>query len=158
MSLNRNVKTRNATKNGKRQKYLIRHRTGSLESAAVVWAILERISGFHPSLAMIDPRYLNFSTDSFASPGISVTINEHSTESISAQKHLVITIDKTLTWEQQIDSVCRNVSRKLALTKLLSKYVSQNSLKQYYNSYVLPVFDFGYVVWGNTEASAWPSG
>ena len=34
--------------------------------------------------------------------------------------------------------------------KLLSKYVNQNSLKQYYNSYVLPVFDFGCVVWGNT--------
>ena len=33
--------------------------------------------------------------------------------------------------------------------KLLSKYVNQNSLKQYYNSYVLPVFDFGRVVCGN---------
>ena len=33
---------------------------------------------------------------------------------------------------------------------LLSKYVNQNSLKQYYNPYVLPVFDFGCIVWGNT--------
>ena len=33
--------------------------------------------------------------------------------------------------------------------KLLSKYVNQNSSKQYYNSYVLSVFDFGCVVWGN---------
>ena len=30
------------------------------------------------------------------------------------------------------------------------KYVNQNSVKQYYNSFVLPVFDFGCVVWGNT--------
>ena len=65
-------------------------------------------------------------------------------ESVSAQKHLGITIDKNLTWEQQIDLVCRDISRKLL------KYVNQNSLKQYYNSYVLPVFDFGCVVWGNT--------
>ena len=36
----------------------------SLESAAVVWAILERISGFDPSLEMIAPRYLKFSTSS----------------------------------------------------------------------------------------------
>ena len=84
-----------------------------------------------------------------ANEGISVTINEHSIESVSAQKHLGITIDKHLTWEQQIDLVCRNVSRKLTFIKLLSKYVNQNSLKQYYNSYVLPVFDFGCVVWGN---------
>ena len=81
-----------------------------------------------------------------ANEGISVTIKEHSIESVSAQKHLGITIGKNLTWEQQIDWVCRNVSRKLTLMKLLSKYVSQNSFKQYYNSYVLPVFDFGCVV------------
>ena len=85
-----------------------------------------------------------------ANEGISVTINEHSIVSVSAQKHLGITIDKNLTWEQQIDLFCRNVSRKLTLMKLLSKYVNHNSLKQYYNSYVLPVFDFGCVVWGNT--------
>ena len=76
-----------------------------------------------------------------ANEGISVTINEHSIESVSTQKHLGITIDKTLTLVQQIDLVCRNVSRKLTLMKLLSKYVNQNSLKQYYNSYVLPGFD-----------------
>ena len=34
--------------------------------------------------------------------------------------------------------------------KLLSKYVNQNSVKQYYISYVLPVFDFVCVVWSNT--------
>ena len=49
------------------------------------------------------------------------TINEHSIESVSAQKHLGITIDKKLIWEKQIDLVCRNVSRKLTLMKLLSK-------------------------------------
>ena len=87
--------------------------------------------------------------------GISVTINEHRIESVSAQKHLGKTIDINLTWEQQIDLVCRNVSRKLTLMKLLSKYVNQNSLKQYYNSYVLPVFDFGCVVWLILQMLTW---
>ena len=82
-----------------------------------------------------------------ANEGISVTINEHSTESVSAQKHLGITIDKSLTWEQQIYLVCRSVSRKLTLMKVLSKYVNQNSLKQYHNS-CSPRIDFGCVVWG----------
>ena len=81
-----------------------------------------------------------------ANESISVTINEHSIESVNAQKHLGITIDKHLTWEQQIDLACQNVSGKRTLLKLLSKYVNQNSLKQNYNSYVLPVFDVGYVV------------
>ena len=63
---------------------------------------------------------------------------------------MAITIDRNWTWEQHIDLGCQNVSCKLTLMKLLSKYDNQNSLKQYYNSYVLPVFGFGYVVWGNT--------
>ena len=75
-------------------------------------------------------------------------INEHITEAVNAQKHLGITIDKKFTWELQIDLVCHNVSRKHM--KLLSKYFIQNSLKQYYSSCVLPVFDFGCVVRGNT--------
>ena len=57
--------------------------------------------------------------------GISVTINQQSIESVSAQKRLGITIDKNLTWEQHIDLVCRNASHKLTLTKLLSKYVNK---------------------------------
>ena len=83
------------------------------------------------------------STNEGISDGLSI-------ESVNAQKHLGITIDKHLTWEQQIHLVCQNVGRKLTRMKLLLKYVIQNSLKQYYNPYVLIVFDFGCVVWGNT--------
>ena len=41
-----------------------------------------------------------------ANEGNSMTINEHSIESVSALKHLGITNDKNLMWEQQIDLVC----------------------------------------------------
>ena len=44
--------------------FLSLHMIFSLERAAVVWAILERISGFDPSLEMIAPRYLKFSISS----------------------------------------------------------------------------------------------
>ena len=44
--------------------FLSHHMIFSLEKAAVVWAILERISGFDTSLEMIAPRYLKFSTAS----------------------------------------------------------------------------------------------
>ena len=44
--------------------YLSLHMIFSLERAAVVWAILERISGFDPSFENIAPRYLKFSTSS----------------------------------------------------------------------------------------------
>ena len=68
-----------------------------------------------------------------ANRSISVSIHEHTNESVSSQMHLRVTIDKNLTREKQIGLVCKNASRKITLMKLLSKYVDQTSLKQYYN-------------------------
>ena len=56
-----------------------------------------------------------------ANESISITINEHSIESVNTHKHLGITVENKLTWEQHTDLVCQNVSRKLTLMKLLSK-------------------------------------
>ena len=56
----------------------------SLERAAVVWAILERISGFDLSLEMIAPRYLKFSTSSSLWPFIS------SPEPLGSQGELIV--------------------------------------------------------------------
>ena len=79
-------------------------------------------------------------------------INNIEIKSINAQKHLGITIDSTMSWDQQISVVCLNVSRKITIMKLLSKYVDQESLKQYYNSYILPILDYGCIVWGQTSS------
>ena len=55
---------------------------------------------------------------------------------VENQKLLGVIIDKTLSWDNQIDAVCLNVTRRIALMKLLSKYLDQSHLNQYYNSYV----------------------
>ena len=57
---------------------------------------------------------------------------------------VIITSKTPKEFEKQIDLICQNVSCKLTLMTLLSKYVNQNSLKQ---------FDFGCVVLGNTTNS-----
>ena len=54
--------------------FLTLHTILSLERAAVVWAILERILGFDPSLEMIAPRYLKFSTSSSLWPFILISL------------------------------------------------------------------------------------
>ena len=54
--------------------FLSLHMIFSLERAVVVWAILERISGFDPSLEMIVPMYLEFSTSSSLWPFILISL------------------------------------------------------------------------------------
>ena len=78
---------------------------------------------------------------------ISIIIDNEQIQTVEFQKLLGVIIDRTLSWDKQIDSVCLNITRRLTLLKLLSKYVDQLSLKQYYNSYILPIFDYGCMIW-----------
>lgn len=86
----------------------------------------------------------------YCNEALHISLSDHNIASVEQQKLLGIIIDKNLTWEQQVNAACQNISRKLTLMKLLSKYVNRESLKQFYNSYVLPIFDYGCVVWGQT--------
>ena len=71
---------------------------------------------------------------------VDVYLEGHCVQHIETQKLLGIIIDKNLSWNKQIDSVCLNTTRQITLLKQLSKYVNKNSLKQHYNSYILPFF------------------
>ena len=80
------------------------------------------------------------------------TDNEHIRE---VDNHTVIgvIIYKTLSWDKQIDAVCLNITRRITLMKLLSKYVDASSLNQYYSSYILPIFYYGCMFWGRCTAA-----
>ena len=81
------------------------------------------------------------------SESIQIYVDNELIRDVENRKLLVITIDKHLTWDQQIDIVSLNINRRITLLKLLSKYVGKQSLNQYYNSYILPIFDFGCMIW-----------
>lgn len=84
---------------------------------------------------------------------IEIILESTSIQHVESQKLLGIIIDKTLSWDKQVDSVCLNITRRITLLKHLSKYVNQNSLKQYYNAYILPVFDYGCIIWSRGTAA-----
>ena len=64
-----------------------------------------------------------------------------------------VVIDQTLCWENQVDIVALNITRRITLLKLLSKYDGKDSLNQYFNSYILPIFDNGCWIWGGNTAA-----
>ena len=80
---------------------------------------------------------------------VHVYLDEDIIKEVNHEKLLGIIIDRNLTWDKQIDAVCLNVTRRITLLKLLSKYVNKSGLKQYYNSYSLPVLDYGCLIWGH---------
>ena len=48
---------------------------------------------------------------------------------VDTQKLLGLTLDSTLSWDEQISVVCLNLTRRISLLKQLSKYVNMESLK-----------------------------
>ena len=62
-------------------------------------------------------------------------------------------MDKNLIWDSQIDMVCLNITRRITLMNQLSKYINKDSLKQYYNSYILPIFDYGCLIWSRCSVT-----
>ena len=89
-----------------------------------------------PSMSIGSRQNVSNSDDLFS------IIDDDDISNVGNQKLLGIIIDKTLSWDKQIDSVCLNMTRRITLLKLLSKYVDMANLKCYYNSYILPFFLF----------------
>ena len=58
-----------------------------------------------------------------------IIIDNEDISNVGNQNLLGIIIDKTLSWDKQIDSVCLNITRRITLLKLLSKYVDMPNLK-----------------------------
>ena len=82
---------------------------------------------------------------------LEIFLEDELIKQVDTQKLLGIIIDKTLDWNEQISAVCLNLTRRISLLKQLSKYVHTDSLKLYYNSYILPIFDYGCIIWSRTS-------
>ena len=79
---------------------------------------------------------------------IKLYIENHVNLGTEQQTLLGVIIDKNLSWDKQIDAVCLNVTRRIILLKMLSKYIDQANMKLYNNSYILPILDYCCLIWG----------
>ena len=74
-------------------------------------------------------------------------------EKVSKQKLLGIFIDENLTWTPHIDYLCTLIWSKISLLKQLSSYVPKHIQKIFYQSYILPLIDYGCNTWSATTSS-----
>lgn len=84
---------------------------------------------------------------------LNIKIDNNQITSTRSQKLLGLHIDDTLTWSTHIDHLCSAISSKISLLRQLSSYVSVDIQKKYYQGYILPLMDYGSVVWGTTSAA-----
>ena len=77
----------------------------------------------------------------------------HTIDKVSTQRLLSIFIDDHLSWTSHIDHLCSTLTSKISLLRQNSAYVPQDVQKLYYQSYIVPLLDYGCNTWGTTSGS-----
>jgi len=82
-----------------------------------------------------------------------LNINGIILEQIKEFNLLGVTIDEHLTWQSQINSVCRKLNFKLALLKRINYFINYETKKLFYNSYILTTMDYCCALWCSATQS-----
>ena len=84
---------------------------------------------------------------------LEIKVDDICIQNVSKQKLLGIYIDENLNWSAHIEYLCSNISSKISLLRQLSEYVPTNVQKLFFQSYIMPLIDYGSVIWGSTSTS-----
>ena len=84
---------------------------------------------------------------------LTLTVNGFKIKSVTNQKVLGIDIDQHLKWDIHIDSVCKKLSTKFTLLRKVSKFLNLEMKQMFYHAYLVPVFDYGSIIWCNAPKS-----
>ncbi len=70
-------------------------------------------------------------------------------EEVESYKYLGVKISNNLTWHDHIEFIKSKINKKLGLLKRIKNYLPLHSRILFYNSYILPSFDYADTVWGD---------
>ena len=73
---------------------------------------------------------------------------------VSQTKLLGVHFDQNLSWEEHIKHVKKKISSNLYLLKQIKAHLPLEARKLFFNSYVLPHFDYCSTIWGNCSKTA----
>jgi hypothetical protein len=80
---------------------------------------------------------------------LNININKEPIPSVKQTKLLGVHLDNNLTWTEQIKHIHNKISSNLYLLKQIKAYLTIEDRKLFYNSYILPHFDYCDTIWGN---------
>ena len=70
-------------------------------------------------------------------------------DKVSLFKYLGIVINNRLTWQDHVDQMFSKINKKLGLLKRIRYCLPLDARLLFFNSYVLPLFDYSDIVWGD---------
>ena len=80
---------------------------------------------------------------------LTVSILDHKVDNVSSFKYLGIFISSDFKWTHHIEHIVKKVNQRLGLLKRVKHLLPFKSRLLYYNSIVMPLFDYADLVWGD---------
>ena len=71
-------------------------------------------------------------------------------EEVCEHKYLGLIFSNNLKWNAHIDSICMKARKRLSIVQPLKFKIDRKSLETIYFSFILPVMEYAYVVWGGS--------
>ena len=78
---------------------------------------------------------------------ISFKVDNMDLDEVSSFKYLGIVINNHLTWQDHVDQMFSKINKKLGLLKRIRYCPPLDARLLFFNSYVLPLFDYADIVW-----------
>ena len=79
----------------------------------------------------------------------SLCINDYNLERTDSFKYLGVTISQNMTWQDHISLIVNKVNQRLGVLRRVKQMLPLQSRRTLHNSLVLPLFDYGDIVWGD---------
>ena len=70
-------------------------------------------------------------------------------EEVSSHKHLGLTFNKNLTWNNHIDNIYLNANKKVILLSKLKNFIDRKTLEIMYTSFIRPSIEYASIIWNN---------
>ena len=82
-----------------------------------------------------------------ASTSLGVNLNGNSIEQVNDFKLLGVTLDQDLSFNRQIEELCKKLSKRIGLLRHISPYLKCNQRNVYYSTIIKPVMLYGSTIW-----------
>ena len=82
---------------------------------------------------------------------VTLRIEGKGLEKVSNYKYLEVIIGENLSWTDHAESVARKVSQRIGVLRRIKHLLPRAQRETVYNSMMLPLFDYAYIVWGDRD-------
>ena len=74
-------------------------------------------------------------------------VGDYKMECVKQYKLLGVNLDNNLKWSFHVDNIHKKLTNKVILLPRIKPYITLEMRKLYYNSYILPIIDYGIILW-----------